>query len=213
MHRILLCLLPLLAAGPAPADSGPWPPNGTLRYAVIKDGERIGTQTVDFRREGERLTVETRVDALVSLLGVPVFRFHHEAEERWIDGRLAAFQSETDDDGEARRVEARLEGDGLAVLYNGRPRAAPAGILPGSLWHPGTVEATSLFDPFRGKVWNIHVADRGVETVTARGAAVSAHRYDISGDVIRQVWYGPDGRIARARFPTKDGAWVTLELE
>ncbi len=207
---ILLCvLLPIAAA----ADPGPMVKAGMLKYAVLRNGERIGTQTVEFRPEGERLTVETRIDARITLLGVPLFHLHHEAREQWIDGRLAVFLSKTDDDGEAREVEARIDGETLAVIYNGRPRRAPAGILPGSLWHPDTVEATALFDPFRGKVWNVRVADKGVELLEVRGAVMATRRYDIGGDVVREVWYGPDGEIARVRFPAKDGSWVTLELE
>ncbi len=206
----ILCLLALPAAG---SELAGFPPSGKLVYAVIRDDDRIGTQTVEFRREADRLTVATRIDIEVSLLGLTVYDFHHEALERWQDGRLVALASKTDDNGEARAVEASSNGGKLAVTIDGEPREAPADILPASLWHPGTIKANALFDLVRGKVRRVSVTDLGVEEIVLRGAKMSAHRYAITGELKREVWYGPDGQIVRVRFAARDGSIVTLALQ
>jgi hypothetical protein len=203
----------LLVAGPAAADPGAFPPPGRFDYAVMRLGERIGTHTVEFRRDGGSLTVATRIDIEVTWLGLTLFAFHHQAQEDWRDGRMVAFRSKTDDDGEARAVSATADGGHLAIVYNGQQREAPADILPASLWHPGTTTATQLFDPVKGKVRQVTVTDDGSEPVEVRGAPLEAHRFSIAGDLRREVWYGPDGQVVKVRFPSKDGSWVTLVLQ
>lgn len=203
----------LLLAGAGAAGAEEFPPAGRLSYAITRDGERIGTHTVEFRRLEQRLTVATAIDIKVTALGFTLYDFHHRAEEEWVGGRLAAMRSRTDDDGEARAVEAAADGDRLNVLYNGQPREAPIDILPASLWHPGTVAATKLLDPVRGRVRLVSVADLGADEVVAGGRRVEARHYKITGELNREVWYGADGTILRVRFPAKDGSWITLELE
>ena len=111
----------LLAAGPAAAASNDlalatFPPAGRLDYTVVREGDDIGTQSVEFIRSGDRLTVRTHVNILVTVLGIPVFRFTHESEEQWQNGRLTAFKSKSNDDGEPRDVALRLDGDRLRGL-------------------------------------------------------------------------------------------------
>ena len=203
----------LLVAGPAAADPGAFPPSGRLDYAVMRLGERIGTHTVEFRRDGGSLTVTSRIDIEVTWLGLTLFAFHHQAREDWRDGRMVAFRSTTDDDGEARAVSAKANGTHLAIVYNGQQREAPADILPASLWHPGTTTATQLFDPVKGKLRQVTVTDDGSEPVEVRGVRLEAHHFSIVGDLRREVWYGPDDQVVKVQFPSKDGSWVTLVLQ
>src|SRR5262245_66489570 len=88
-----------------------FPPPGRLDYKVVREGDDIGTQSVEFIRDGDRLTVRTHVNILVSVLGVPVFRFTHEAEEQWQNDQLTTFKSQSNDDGEPRDVARRRAGE------------------------------------------------------------------------------------------------------
>src|SRR5215467_1727550 len=116
-----------------------FPPAGRLDYKVVREGDDIGTQSVEFIRNGDRLTVRTHVNILVTVLGLPVFRFTHEAEEQWQNGQLTAFKSKSDDDGEPRDVALALAGDRLRGTYNGRTVDLPASLIPASLWRPDTI--------------------------------------------------------------------------
>ncbi len=210
-------VLGVLATLPAPAGSSElalasFPPPGRLDYRVIRDGDDIGTQSVEFIRKDDRLTVRTRVDIVVTLLGIPVYRFTHEAEEQWQDDRLASLTSRSDDDGETRQVALRRDGDRLRGTYNGRALDHPGTMIPASLWHPGTVAQTVLLDTVKGRNRQVSVADKGQETVEVRGQPVTAHRYQLSGQIVRDIWYGPDGQIVQIHFPGKDGSQIALVL-
>jgi len=209
--------LAALAAWPTSAGSNDlalasFPPAGRLDYRVIRDGDDIGTQSVEFIRKDDRLTVRTHVAVLVTLLGIPVYRFTHDAEEQWQNGQLASLTSRSNDDGEARQVAIRREGDRLRGSYNGRPVDYPGTMLPASLWHPDTVTQTLLLDPVKGRERQVSVADKGEETIEVRGAAVSTHHYAMTGQIVRDIWYGADGQIVQVRFPGKDGSQIAVVL-
>ncbi|MGH6926702.1 MAG: DUF6134 family protein, partial [Dongiaceae bacterium] len=68
-----------------PSQLSALPSAGRFDYEVIRESERIGTHSVVFRYEGDRLAIATRTDIAVEVLGITLFRFHYEAEEDWVD--------------------------------------------------------------------------------------------------------------------------------
>jgi hypothetical protein len=207
----------LLAVGPAVAASNDlalatFPPAGRLDYKVVREGDDIGTQSVEFIRSGDRLTVRTHVNILVTVLGIPVFRFTHEAEEQWRNGQLTAFKSKSNDDGEPRDVALTLDGDRLRGTYNGRTLDLPASLIPASLWRPDTVQQSVLLDPIKGRDRQVTVADKGIENISVHGQALAAHHYAMTGQIVRDIWYGPDGQIVQVHFPAKDGSEIQVVL-
>jgi hypothetical protein len=207
----------VLAAWPAAGASNDlalatFPPAGRLDYDVVREGDDIGTQSVEFVRNGDRLTVHTRVNIVITVLGIPVFRFTHEAEEQWRNGQLTAFRSKSNDDGEPRDVALKLDGDRLRGTYNGRTLDLPASLIPASLWRPDTIQKTVLLDPIKGRDRQVTVVDKGIEKIKIRGQALTAHHYAMTGQIVRDIWYGPDGQIVQVHFPAKDGSQIQVVL-
>ena len=210
-------MLMMLAAWPAAGASNDvaavtFPPAGRLDYRVVREGDDIGTQSVEFIRSGDRLTVRTHVNILVTVLGIPVFRFTHEAEEQWQKGQLTAFRSKSNDDGEPRDVTLKHDGDRLRGTYNGRTLDLPASLIPASLWRPDTIQQTVLLDTIKGRDRQVTVADKGVENIRVHGQPLAAHHYAMTGQIIRDIWYGPDGQIVQVHFPAKDGSEIQVVL-
>ena len=219
--RSLAALIALILAAPismpAPADAdelslASFPPSGRLDYRVIREGDDIGTQSVEFIRKDGTLTVRTNVNIVVTVVGIPVYRFTHAAEERWQNGQLVAFASQSNDDGEPRKVALKREGDRLRGTYNRRTVDLPATLIPASLWHPATVHQTVLLDPIKGRDRQVAVADKGMETVKVKGLPIQAHHYVMTGQILRDIWYGPDGQIVQVQLPGQDGSRIQLVL-
>jgi hypothetical protein len=209
---LALLLLPAAAGAARLAVPDGFPPSGKLVYEVIRDNALVGSNQVEFEHNGERLVVRTTMDIVVSILFIPVYRFTHRAEEIWMNGELQSFHSKTDDDGRARDVVLARDGDKLAGFYNGGAIEYPADLMPGSLWHPATVEQRALLETTKGQMRAVSVIDRGVETVKLASGAERARHFSISGELRREVWYGADGQIVQASFPAKDGSIVVLRL-
>jgi hypothetical protein len=215
--RLVVLVLSALVAWPAAADTNElalasFPPAGRLDYRVIRDGDDIGTQSVEFIRKDNDLIVRTRVNIVVTLLGIPVYRFTHAAEEQWQNGQLTGFASKSNDDGEPRTVALKREGDRLRGTYNKKTVDLPATVIPASLWHPATVHQTMLLDPIKGRDRQVAVADKGLETIKIKGQPIQAHHYSMTGQIERDIWYGPDGQVVQVRFPGKDGSQIQVVL-
>jgi hypothetical protein len=57
----------------------------------------------------------------------------------------------------------------------------------------------------------VNVAEAGEETIDAGGKVVQARKFTTSGDLERELWYGPDDTWLKMRFE-KDGAIVTFTM-
>lgn len=189
-----------------------FPQPGKLTYAVIRDGNRIGSQVVEFQRNGDQLLVLTSVKIEVSLLGITIYRFVHRSEEEWKGGELARLTSNTDDDGDKRVVDLKLVDGKLKGQYNGQAKEFPSGMIPATFWHPASMKQTTLLDQVKARNRQITVKDLGLETITARGKKIEAHHYSVSGQIKREIWYGPDGRLEKLQFEGKDGSDVIMVL-
>ena len=54
--------------------------------------------------------------------------------------------------------------------------------------------------------------DRGTEFILAGPKSVKARHYALSGDVRRDVWYGPDGQTLQVLFRAKDGSKIAFVM-
>jgi hypothetical protein len=188
------------------------PSTGRVDYEVIRKGEKIGTHSVVFRHDGRDLEVATWTDIAVKLLGVTLYRFRYQAEESWIDGQLTRLTSRTDNDGEPLTVNLAKTGDRIRGTCNGIPLDLPADTIPISVWHPDFIRQSVILDQYKCAAQKVRTADRGTEFIPAGQKSVKARHYALSGDVRRDVWYGPDGQTLQVLFPAKDGSKIAFVM-
>src|SRR5690606_27113487 len=101
----------------------------------------------------------------------------------------------------------------LVGTYNDRRREMPGDIIPASFWHPGTVSATTLLDPVRGRPREVTVQDLGNDAVIAGGREIEARHYAITGQIERELWYDAEGKLVKVRFAAKDGSEIAVILQ
>ena len=205
----------LLLAAPVAAangEAGDFPPPGKLRYAVMRNGDEIGTHEMEFVRDGNRFTVLTRIDVAVTVAGVTVFRFANQSDEEWVDGRLASFVSTSDDDGKVHHVRVEPNSDGLWVTEHDHRKLFPGVRLIGTLWNPETAQQSLLIDPVDGRLRQVTVVDHGLEPRMVLGQRVQARHISITGKLRREVWYGPDNRIVHFEFRAGDDSLIVADL-
>jgi len=188
------------------------PPTGRFDYEVIRKGEKIGTHSVVFRHRGRDLTVATWTDIAVKLLGITLYRFRYQAEEDWIDGRLMRLTSRTDNDGVPLTVDLEEASGRIRGTCNGIALDLPADTLPISVWHPDFIRRSVILDQYKCAAQKVRTTDRGTELIPAGPKSVKARHYALTGDVQRDVWYGPDGQTLQVLFPAKDGSKIAFVM-
>ena len=186
--------------------------DGTYAFNVIRKGDQIGTHTVTARHEGEDLVLDIAVDIKVKIAFVTAYRYEQKRHEVWRGGRLIAFESDTNDDGKKAKTSGKAEGDKLVVEGPGGKQELPGGLLSNSYWSAELVKQTELLNSFDSSVLKVAVKDMGEEGVETAKGTVRAHRYALTGDLERELWYDAEGRWVHMRT-TRGGTPVDWVLQ
>jgi hypothetical protein len=180
-------------------------PEGTMSFAVMREGSRIGTHRIDISRAGGELIVKSDLDVAVKVLKITVYRYRSTRIETWRDGMLVAYRAETDDDGEAVGVSGRATPRGLELQGTKGSFTVPANALPNTSWGRIAASGRPMFDPDDGTPMRVAVADKGASPPPAGGPAL--RHYHLTGDTDTQLWFADD-RLAGLRIKGRDGSLI-----
>jgi hypothetical protein len=198
---ILAALWPALGAvDPAAAE--------TTRFVVTRDGDRIGTSTIEIDRSGDDVTVRTATDLTVNVLFLTAYRFKQMTTERWSNGHLVNLNATTDNNGTRHKVAVRSSGDQLQLAVDGKTSRLDNEIVPSTLWNPEFLRHSVMLDVGDGTVMPVSVIDNGADTLSLDGNEVQAHHYTLKARYSEGVWYDAQGRLVRVRVIGPDGSII-----
>jgi hypothetical protein len=199
-RRRLLSLVASAAAmpllGPVPSTPAHAASARDVRFRALHHGSQVGEHSVNFRTDGEAVTVTTHIDITVKVLFFTAFRFRHDAEEVWRSGRLASVKSTTEDNGTFLQVSGYAADDGFRILGEDGPFLASAGLLTSNtLWDSRLVRENKLIDVQHGGEVGLVAKLLGNEPVTTPQGSVRASRYQIiTPHYAGSLFYDADGR-------------------
>jgi hypothetical protein len=191
------------AAAPAPAE--------TLRFAIMRNGDQIGTHAIEINRKGVETSVRITTDLAVKVLFVTAYRLQHDATERWVNGPLVAFDSTTDNNGTRHKVSVTRSTAGLQVEADGKTSRLDQNALPASLWNPELMRRKMALDPQDGQADPIAVTDDGMENLSFGTRMVKAHHYGIKGRYTQDVWYDERERLVQIKLIASDGSEISYK--
>jgi hypothetical protein len=190
----------------------PVPRANRLDFRIIRYGGEIGRHTVTFEPRGESLTVRVTVDALVTLLSLPIVRYAHRATETWQGETLIGLTAETDKNGRHQWASARRTNEGLVVLGSQTSRyIAPEPAGSTSYWDRRAL-ARPMISLEDGVLLQPNVAEHKAETIpTATGGRTVADHYVLSGAFDVELWYDHTDTWASLAYTAADGSTVHYE--
>jgi len=151
-----------------------------IRFRALHHGSPVGTHSIVFQTDGDRLRVTTQIDITVKVLFFTAFRFKHDAEEVWQSGRLVSVKSTTNDNGTRLQVSGYAAGDGFRILGEDGPFLASAQLLTSNtLWDSRVVGESRLIDVQHGGEVGMVAKRLNEETVHTPQGPVRASRYRI----------------------------------
>jgi Domain of unknown function (DUF6134) len=204
----LLGAAALFSAGTAQAE----PMAETLRFAVMRDGQQIGSNTIELRRNGPETTVQMVTHVQVKIAFVTVYRFEQTETERWVGGKLMALSAVTNDNGTMHRVKATRANDRLAIEADGKTTEVAENTIPASLWNPLLLEKTVAFNPQDGAMMPIAVTDRGEDHLIVQGRAKRTRHYVINSAFPQDVWYDDSRQLVKVELKVLDGSTIRYQL-
>lgn len=143
-----------------------------------------------------------------------MYRYQHEATERWRGGCLESIHARTDDDGSVAEVSGVLESGRLVVETRspGRPASPSRLEHPGpciwsfAYWNPELRRQGRLLDPGSGQLRAVAIEPLPARSIRTDDGVVSAGGIRIAGTASPiDVWYsgarwvGLDTKVAGGR--------------
>jgi hypothetical protein len=184
----------------------------TSKFAINREGSQIGTVTIEVARNGAETLVKAVTHIEVKVAFITAYRFDQSYSERWVNNKLVALSSTTDDNGTPYKVDVAPKGTGLAIEANGKTSQVDANMFPFTLWNAALVKQTSVFDLQKGTVMKIAVADGGMDNIPVLGKKTKAHHYSITGPFAQDVWYDEKGGFVQSMLVGPDGSKIHYRM-
>ena len=182
--------LALMVPLQARAAALPVPSTNRLDFDVWRGTRQLGTHQLVFHTTADGLLVDVHVDLAFKVGPLTLYRYAHQAHERWVDGQVAQITTTTNDNGSRYKVDGHRDGRGLTVAPGGRPAyLAPVDALPATHWNHRELDGPWI-NTQNGELLRPHVAPEGLIMVeTAAAKPLRVRRYALSGPVQMSLWY------------------------
>jgi Family of unknown function (DUF6134) len=180
----------------------------TMRFAITRNGDQIGTHSIQINRAGSEISVNIATDLVVKVLFVTAYRFQHTESERWVNGRLVALDSTTDNNGTRHQVSIVTKASGLEMEADGKASRVDRNIIPASLWNPELMRRSVMLDTQDGDIVPLSVVDQGMEELAIEARIVKAHHYTIKSRFSQDVWYDEQQHLVQAKLIGRDGSVI-----
>ena len=178
----------------------------------MRNGQQIGTHVVEINRAGQETSVKIATDLDVKVLFVTAYRLQHRATEKWVEGRLVAMSSNTDNNGTRHRVSVSETPAGMEIHADGKSSKADSTLVPGSLWNLELLHRKVMLDAQDGQILPLAVVDHGSQQVTVKSRVVKAHHYTLKSKWVQDVWYDDQDRLVKASLIASDRSEVLYQL-
>jgi hypothetical protein len=200
----------LSLAVPAPAQTGSTPQVFDYRVTHAIYGE-IGTYRNTIERDGDRTTVQTRIQLRVRILGILLHREDAERTERWQGDRLVGFDGRTTVNGESTAISGTSSADGFALTSPEGTVVASATIRPSNPWSAGFLGADTMFKTDTGTVEAVRIGAPHRALTIIDAMTIPTREYAITADPSYRVWL--DDHDVPVKFTVADeSGLVTFTL-
>jgi len=188
----------VMAAGTAAAET---PAQFIYRVSHATFGE-IGSYANTIQPTRDGVTVLTRVNFEVSMLGVRMYREDAERTEQWQGDRLVSFHGITDKGKGPVEVKGEARGDSFVISSSQGIVTAPASVHPANPWSANFLHSNTMMRPDSGRVEQVRIGSGQETIVKIDGASIPAVKFEIDGSTRYLVWL--DGRGVPVMFIVDD---------
>ena len=209
------CLIGLTLSSRAAFAARLFPDGVEDRYKLFRDEREIGAQVFTFERQTGQFVVSCAIDARYRAADGSEVLYQQQSREVWRAGKVHSIEASTRIADEAYPVDGVQTERGFETSSRYFPRRVyvVGYFVPSSLWHRDTRFVRFMFDLKDGYIKIIRPLWLGVERLRVGDREVETQRYQIRGEVDRDMWYGPDCELVRIGAPLPDGSWMYAQLQ
>lgn len=160
-----------------------------LAFQVFRNGAKVGEHEMTFSGDEANQTVSTDVDMVVKIGPVPVYKYKHNAVERWTAGKFTSIEATTNGNGKIQKTTARAMPGYVQITGSKGVVRGPADAAPLSHWNQASF-GKPLFNQQEAKLLKVTCTKVKPGHWQIRGEAEIDDFYDASGN-----WLALKGKL------------------
>jgi hypothetical protein len=162
---------------------------GRLAFQVFRNGTKVGEHQISFAGDDDSRAVTTDVDMVVKVGPVPVYKYRHNAVERWAGGKWSSIEATTNGNGKIQKTSARAMPGYVQITGPKGAVRAPADAVPLSHWNQASF-GKPLFNQQEAKMLKVTCTRVAAGHWQLRGEAEIDDFYDAAGN-----WLALKGKL------------------
>ena len=189
-----------------------------LEYELFRNNNPIGYHKFDFTRDGKNLTIDSEIKFKITKLGIDLYQYYAEGQEKYTDGVFSGFSSKTNQNKKEKYVNISIDNKDKNLIIDGSSYKGKADkdFIIGTWWNHEIVQKKAQISAVSGRIIEQKVEFLGKEDVTFGDKTYKTLKFNFSSTdpslskdkkLNIDIWYEEDTYLwVKAAFD-KTGFW------
>ena len=218
MKKILYFLVIILTTSNVFANFDSFKKISKIEMDVVRNGKIIGHSNYFFEHKEEMMTVRNHTSFSVDLLGVKIFSVISEAIEKYKNGNLIFFESNTLQNDKKKFVNLFLENKTNKFQIKGSSYSGEAdiGCIIGNWWNSKILESDKQISPLSGTIKEQVVTFLGTENLIINNTTYTTEHFSLTSKdknmpedkkLNFEIWYNKKNNLIMKVSYSRMGEW------
>ena len=187
-----------------------------LEFDLYRNNLLIGEHIYLFNRNGQNLTVYNKINFEIKILGITLYKYFSEGQEKYIDGNFNSFSSTTNQNKKEKFSNIYKKENKFFIEGSSYKGETPENFIIGTWWNHSIVKYKTQISAASGRIIEQNVNFLGKETIEINNNKYSALKFNFSSsdpslsrgkELNTNVWYDEKTLIWLKTSFKNDGDW------
>ena len=187
-----------------------------LEFDLYRNNELIGQHIYWFKREGQNLTVENKIDFEIKIFGITAYRYYSEGLEKYINGNFDNFSSSTNHNNKKKFCKIYKKENKFFIEGSSYKGITPENFIIGTWWNHEIIKFGTHISAGSGRIIEQTINFIGKETIKINNETYTALKFNFSSSdpslskdrkLNTNVWYDEKTLMWLKTSFEKTGYW------
>ena len=187
-----------------------------LEFDLFRNNQLIGQHIYTFNRNGRNLIVHGKINFEIKMLGITLYRYSAESQEKYVNGKFESFSATTNQNKKKKFSKIYKKENKFFIEGSSYKGEAPEDFIIGSWWNHSIIKHGIQISTGSGRIIKQNVSFVGKETIEINNKKYSALKFNffskdqsLSKDkkLNMEVWYDDKTLIWLKTIYKKMGNW------
>ena len=187
-----------------------------LEFDIYRNNKHIGKHTFSFKRQDNKLSVESEIDFEIKKLGVVLYKYNVRGEEVYENNNLIKFNSKTRQNKKDKYVNINVENNNFLIDGSSYKGKAPISFIIGTWWNHSIIKAKAQISAVSGRIIKQKIEFIGKEKLKVKNKVYNTLHFNISSTdkklnkdkkLNTDVWYDEETLNLIKVYFDKKGKW------